>query len=224
MPEDNSGLKAVLKQPKVYEALQNVMGARRNRQEFARRMVRAQPGDRILDIGCGTGVLRTHLGDVTYIGYEPNSRYVAAGRRLLGDAAELHVGIFDEQAAAAHAAFDVAVVSAVLHHMDDEQARALFALLASCLKETGRVVTLDGVYVDGQSPIARCIIGKDRGRDVRTPTGYRQLAEPCFGSVTGTVAHKRFIPYTYWLMECAEPAQTAVARANPERRVSSSER
>jgi SAM-dependent methyltransferase len=204
MAEDNSGLKALLRLPWAYEAVQMVMGGRRGRRELAAAL-RARPGDRVLDIGCGTAILRSELGDVTYVGYEPNGDYVRAGQKMFGDRVSLHEGYFDAAAAGRHAPFDVALVSAVLHHMDDGEAAELFDLLRRCLKPDGRVVTLDNVYVDDQNPVARWLISKDRGRNVRSPEGYAALARPYFARVDGVVKHRAFIPYTHWIMECSGP-------------------
>ncbi len=200
MSERTNWLHGMLKAPRVYEAVQQAMGAEQGRKDFARDFIRARAGDRVLDIGCGPAKLLAHLPNVDYVGWEPNASYVAQARATFGHRGTFHTGIFSRRDATALPKVDIAVLSAVLHHLDDDQALDLFASLSSVLKPDGRVVTLDNVYVDGQNPIAKMIISLDRGRNVRTVEGYRSLAASRFRSVEGTVVHKRFPPYTYFYM------------------------
>jgi len=193
------------------------MGAERAIPRFVERYVRPRPGDRVLDIGCGTARLAPHLGEVTYIGYEPNGAYVKRALAEQGSRIEVHQGTFDEEAARSLDPVDLVVLSAVLHHLNDAQARSLFSLLSSVLKLDGRVVTIDNSFVDGQHPIARLLIRMDRGLNVRTPEAYAELPAPFFEAVSGEVRHQAWIPYTFWHMECSRPKapRGAVRAINP---------
>jgi SAM-dependent methyltransferase len=202
--ERERGLYAALSHPKVYETVQRLMGADRRRRHFAQQFVRAQPGDRVLDIGCGPAQLRAHLPDVEYIGWEPNAAYVEKARKSYGDRGTFHVGLFGPAQARELDPVDLVVVSAVLHHMNDAQARELFVLLRQVLKPGGRVITLDNVFIKRQNLIARLIISLDRGRHVRSPGGYEALARGVFTHVKGTIVPQSFPPYTYFYMTAAE--------------------
>jgi SAM-dependent methyltransferase len=198
--ERKHSLYAALSHATLYETVQQLMGADRRRRHFAEHFVRARPGDRILDIGCGPAHLRVHLPDVEYIGWDPNPAYVATARKTYGDRGTFHVGLFGPEQARLVAPVDIAIVSAVLHHMDDAQARELFSLLRQVVKPAGRVITLDNVYTEMQNPIARFLISLDRGRHVRSPEGYEALARGTFPHVDGTVIAQGFPPYTYFFM------------------------
>ncbi|MGG5818208.1 class I SAM-dependent methyltransferase [Falsiroseomonas sp. HW251] len=197
---EKSGLFAILRRPAVYDFVQWLFRAERNRAWFAGTYLRAREGERMLDVGCGTADILRYLPRVDYVGFEPNPDYVAAARAAHGAAGTFHAGFFDAAAAAALAPVDLALVGAVLHHMDDAQATELFALLRRVVKPGGRVVTIDNVYAPGQNPVAKLLIGLDRGRHVRAPEAYAALAAPHFGSVTGEVVHQAWPPYTFWIM------------------------
>lgn len=100
--------------------------------------------------------------------------------------------------------FDIVIVGGVLHPMTYEDARTLFSTAARVLKPGGRVVSLDNIYVDNQNPIARFIISRDRGQNVRTPEGYRALATNVFDHVIGDVVKQSFPPYTFWIMTASQ--------------------
>jgi SAM-dependent methyltransferase len=180
--------------------VQFVMGSKRSRAGFVERYVRPQPGDRILDVGCGTGELLRYLPTVEFLGFEPNPAYVERARQEFGARGQFFAKELEAADVAAMAPVDIAVVSAVLHHLDDEKARHLMELLRRAVRRDGRVVTVDNVFVPNQNPIARALISMDRGRNVRTPEGYRALAEGIFDKIEHEITHKTLPPYTHFLM------------------------
>ncbi|OQW49422.1 class I SAM-dependent methyltransferase [Candidatus Raskinella chloraquaticus] len=200
MSEIRTGLRRFLEDPRLYELVQKAMGARHNRQAFVDRYIRPRPGDRVLDVGCGPAALLSHLPGVNYTGFDPNPAYIQQAQRRYGEQGQFHAKIYDEADVCRFKPFDIAIISAVLHHLDDQEARRLFGLLRRSLKPGGRVLTLDNVYVDDQNLIARLLISLDRGQNVRSPEGYRELATGIFDDVHGDVVHKAIPPYTYYIM------------------------
>lgn len=200
MAEIRSGLRGILADPRWYEAVQSLMGSKRARQAFADRYVRPRPGDRILDIGCGPGELLRYLPDVAYFGFDPNPDYIARATQTFGSRGQFHAKEFGEDDVASLRSVDIAVISAVLHHLEDAEARNLLTLVRRVLRPGGRLVTIDNVFIPHQNPIARLLISWDRGRNVRSPEGYRALAAGVFGTIDAEIAHKSFPPYTYFIM------------------------
>ena len=76
MSETTHGLRAVLSNSKIYDLFQRIMGAKKGRTFFAERYIRAQNGDRVLDVGCGTAEIRDFLPAVEYYGFDPNPHYI----------------------------------------------------------------------------------------------------------------------------------------------------
>jgi hypothetical protein len=172
---------------------------------FVREHVRGKPGDRDLAIGCGPRVMATDLPDVTYADVEPEEPYVLAARRRFGDCARFILGTASPITSNDAGRYDVAPAVAVMHHLDDEQARELLMFARKALHWRGRLVTVDCCYTSHQSRPARFIIGLDRGRHVRTPEHYEQLIREFFSACASTVRHDLLrVPYTDFI--CEAPA------------------
>ena len=200
MAEDNSGWRRVLQNPSTYEALQALMGSSQTRRQFIERYIRPVRNDRILDIGCGPAELLRYMTDVHYVGFDPNPIYIARAKTVFGSRGTFYAKAFTEEDVDSFRPFDIAILSAVLHHLDDEEARSLFMLLRRAVRPGGRVVTIDNVFIDNQNKIAKFIISRDRGRNVRTAEGYQSLAEGVFDILDTQILHKNFPPYTYFIM------------------------
>lgn len=205
MSQKTDGLHAVLSHPRIYDLLQNLLGAKRSRTRLIRDHIRPRTGDRILDIGCGTGELFSQLpAGLHYVGFDLSESYITAARQRHGgarfecmDVADYQVSGSDEQGA------DLVLAIGILHHLDDDRARALMRTAHAALKPGGRFISLDGTYVDGQSPIAHALIARDRGKSIRTPDAYQALAQAEFGTVNGRVrGDMLYVPYTHYIMEC----------------------
>ena len=197
--EATTGLYGLLRSPWIYELVQTIFGAEKDRTIFARDHIGARSGDRVLDIGCGPGELVRYLPAITYVGYEPNLAYIERANIRFPNA-EFHAKLFEESDLPRHAPFDIAILSAVLHHMNDDEAMTLFRMLKRALKPGGRVVSQDPVFIPDQNPIARFLISIDRGRNVRTPDDYCRLARSAFVNCYGKLMHRSLPPYTRWIM------------------------
>ena len=92
----------------------------------------------------------------------------------------------------------------MLHHLDDETAAKLFTLARLALQPNGRLITFDGCYSPGQSRVAHWLLGRDRGKFVRTRAQYERLASACFSKVECHLRHDLLrIPYTHLIMRCS---------------------
>ncbi len=105
--------------------------------------------------------------------------------------------------------FDIVMANGVFHHLNDGEATQLAEIASEALKPAGRFCSFDGCFTDDQGRIARYIITKDRGLNVRVPEGYRSLVRPYFLSVELSVRHDMLrIPYTHAILVATkdEPA------------------
>jgi SAM-dependent methyltransferase len=158
---------------------------------------------RVLDIGCGPADVLQYLPRVDYAGFDANPDYIASATKNYGDRGRFYCQRVSEEALAAKESHDIVLAVGVLHHLDDAEAEQLFRLAHAALVPGGRLVTLDGVYVPGQNPVARLIISRDRGEHVRDERGYTGLAERVFSKITRAIRTDLLpIPYTHLILEC----------------------
>lgn len=205
MAQKTTGLHAILSAPWAYDLLQNLLGAQKARRRLINDHALPGPQATILDIGCGTGEIVPHLpAGASYHGFDLSALYVDAANRRFGDRAAFHcMDIADYQPEATAAPADVVLAVGILHHLDDDIAVKLMRSARSQLKPGGRLVTMDGTLVEGQSAMARNLILRDRGQNIRTPDAYRALAAEAFQDVKVIVRHDMlYVPYTHCIMEC----------------------
>ncbi|TMP94117.1 MAG: class I SAM-dependent methyltransferase, partial [Verrucomicrobia bacterium] len=118
--ESNAGLLRWLKVPFVYNLFQGVVGGNALRRKIIRNHVRARPGDKVIDIGCGPAQALQSLPQVEYLGLDINPDYIAFARRAYGDKGTFVVG--NTQSLRGDSRFkdaDIVIAIAVLHHLDD---------------------------------------------------------------------------------------------------------
>lgn len=205
MAQKTTGIAAVFSRPRVYDAFQALMGADRGRRDLVGNFIRPGPHDRILDLGCGTAdILRYLPPGVGYHGYDISPEYIEAARARYGERGRFECRIVDEAVVAALPPMDRVLAIGVLHHLDDGEAVEMLRLARRALAPGGRLVTIDPAFAPRQNPLARYLVSRDRGRNVRDADGYRHLARAAFGRVEGTLRHRAWIPYTHWIMECAD--------------------
>lgn len=204
------GLRGVLESANVYALFKNLLRSKASRQRFVSEIIRPGSDSRILDIGCGDGWILEFLpSTVEYVGYDLNPDYIDRARINYGQR-----GTFVCAAISADSAptlpgtgFDIVLALGLLHHLTDLEVAKLCEQAHAHLKIGGVFVTFDGVYVPGQSPIARFLISRDRGQMVRTPEAYLNLVGQHFSHVTSQVRTDLLrIPYTHFIMHCKREA------------------
>jgi SAM-dependent methyltransferase len=107
------------------------------------------------------------------------------------------------------ASFDIVMANGVVHHLDDASAMRLYRLAHAALKPAGRFVAVDPAFAEGQSLLARILVGNDRGKFVRTSEDYAALASRVFPDVKVSVRHDLLrVPYTHAILECSNQSES----------------
>jgi ubiquinone/menaquinone biosynthesis C-methylase UbiE len=137
-------------------------GGRRNR-VFTRLAVLsgARPGDRVLDVGCGTGYLARRLAAVvtpggSVVGVDASAAMVERARQASPGPCTFAVGVA-ERLDVGDGSFDVVTSSLMLHHLPPELRGQALAEMHRALRPGGRVLIAE--FRPPRSSIGRQLTG-----------------------------------------------------------------
>lgn len=204
MAQVTTGIRSILSYPLVYEWLQKIMGADASRIELISKFIKPYGVETVLDIGCGPAEILSYMPGVDYYGFDISSEYIEKAKLTYGVEGHFfnrNVSIEDLKVLPS---FDLVMMFGVLHHLDDDVAKAVIKIAFKALKPGGRLLTKDPCFEQGQNPIARFLISQDRGQNVRTKPGYSSLVEGHFDQEKVEVTHQAWVPYTHCVMECTK--------------------
>ena len=198
-----SGVYSILSIPFIFDAYQKLIGSDDFMKRYVREFICPFPDARILDIGCGTAQVLKYLPEnIEYVGYDLNPDYIEEASKKYKGRGDFYCERISDFSITKVNYFDIALAGGVLHHINDEEAKKLFEMTSHLLKPGGCLITYDGVYIEGQSKLAKYILSKDRGKYVRTHKQYINLARNSFSNIESLIIHDMYkIPYTAIIMK-----------------------
>ena len=157
---------------------------------------------KIVDFGCAPGSIIEYLpGQVEYVEVDAEKNYIDSAKNKYGE-----TGIFICEDILSFSPkevnyFDIAIAIGLLHHLNDEESKKLIETANKVLKPGGCLVTIDNIYIKNQSFIARFLISKDRGQNVRTLNQYLAIGQTVFPKIEYQIIHDLLrVPYTHIIM------------------------
>jgi SAM-dependent methyltransferase len=189
-----------VERPASYSRLQRFVGWSRVWERFVAEVVRAHPGARVLDVGCGPADVLLFLPEgVHYEGIDTSRDYIEGAARRHGVRGMFRVA--QVQGETPTEPYDLVLVLGLLHHLDDAVAVEVLRA-AAALAPNGRVLSLDGCRGATSTGLRGFFYDVDRGQHVRDQAGYEALARRA-----GLVPHSQRwagmlrVPYTLLVME-----------------------
>jgi len=196
-----SGAYRLITVPSIYKGLMFSLGADRAISRYVDEILQPKPGMKVLDVGCGPANVLAYLPSVDYTGIDLNEKHIAHARERYGARGRFIVGNATDDLKQEERAFDLINVSALLHHLADDEAISLFRSLKRLLKDDGKIVTFDNVWLPSQRIVVKLINKLDSGMNIRTPEGYLRLLNGLGFEVQTRVFHDLLrIPYDHVVM------------------------
>lgn len=161
-------------------------GQRRAMQQRTIALANLRPGERALDVGCGTGalalVVQRRVGAAGFVaGIDPGAQQIARARAKAARQRlpiDFRIGVI-ERLPFADQSFDVVFSTLMMHHLPAPLKRQGLAEIARTLKPGGRLVIADFIHKqDRQGQSQRFHAGGSRMRDLAAlaaDAGFSQI-------------------------------------------------
>lgn len=190
--------------PIGYQAFQKANGAGKMRRILTREYIRPNPGETILDIGCGTADIRPYLGPfISYTGIDLSSSYIKHNQeRYRGDVSTTFICENLDRYILHAPTYDKVLLMGVLHHINDEKVRELLSALPRLLCPGARIITMDGCHTHQLNTFEKALLRYDRGKFVRSLPEWEALFSACLPGASYDIRKDLYyLPYNQILFQ-----------------------
>ena len=190
--------------PLIYKFIQSVMSGTSLRTSIIKKNI-TKNNLKILDIGCGPAQILEHIPECDYYGYDIDSRSIqSAKKKYHKKNHRFFCRKFNKAELKKLPKFDFVIFFGILHHLSNKEADRMLSLCKKIMKKNSKLLTEDPIFVEKQNMIAKFLIEKDRGINVRKKQQYINLLKKHFKKIKNKVTHQFFIPYTWFTTICSK--------------------
>ena len=201
MSQKTNNIYSLFSNTLFYSLSQKIMSGTSFRENIAKKYIKKDKL-KVLDIGCGPAEILNSLPRVKYFGYDINPAYINYAKKKYKNKGNFYCKKFTKKEIKKLPMFDCVLLFGILHHLNDNEINNLIPLIKKVLKKGGKIITEDPILIKNQNLIARFIINKDRGDNVRDKKGYLKILNKYFKRIKSKIYHQKFIPYTWFVMVC----------------------
>ena len=159
---------------------------------------RGAPGEKILDIGCGTGEFSVLFNPASYTGVDIEPAYIAYAKNN-------YKGIFMEGDATSmnfsNNSFDRVVIIGVLHHLSDEVSLRVLKEARRVLKPNGNMLVMEDVATPEDGKLTGLLHKLDKGDYIREAEEYSALVGSVFEVKDSLKIRSGICPYQVFILK-----------------------
>jgi len=190
--------------PLVYRIIQYIMSGTSFRNSIIKKNIK-KSNLKILDIGCGPAQILEQIPRCDYYGYDIDQRSIQyAKKKYRKKNYHFYCKKFNKTEIKKLPKFDFVIFFGILHHLSNKEADKMLTLCKRTMKKNSKLLTEDPILVEKQNIIAKFLIEKDRGINVRQKKEYINLLKKHFKKIKNKVTHQFFIPYTWFTTICSK--------------------
>jgi len=190
--------------PLVYRIIQYIMSGTSFRNSIIKKNIK-KSNLKILDIGCGPAQILEQIPRCDYYGYDIDQRSIQyAKKKYRQKNYHFYCKKFNKTEIKKLPKFDFVIFFGILHHLSNKEADKMLTLCKRIMKKNSKLLTEDPILLEKQNIIAKFLIEKDRGINVRQKKEYINLLKKHFKKIKNKVTHQFFIPYTWFTTICSK--------------------
>lgn len=190
--------------PLIYKIIQGVMSGTSFRNGIIKKNI-TKNNLKILDIGCGPAQILEHIPKCDYYGYDIDRRSIQyAKKKYYQKNYHFYCKKFNKTELKKLPKFDFIIFFGILHHLSNKEVHEILKLCKKIMKKNSKLLTEDPILLENQNVIAKFLIKKDRGLNVRDKQEYINLLKKHFKKIKNKVTHQYFIPYTWFTTVCSK--------------------
>ena len=190
--------------PLIYKIIQGVMSGTSFRNGIIKKNI-TKNNLKILDIGCGPAQILEHIPQCDYYGYDIDDRSIQyAKKKYHQKNYHFYCKKFNKTELKKLPKFDFIIFFGILHHLSNKEVHEILKLCKKIMKKNSKLLTEDPILLENQNVIAKFLIKKDRGLNVRDKQEYINLLKKHFKKIKNKVTHQYFIPYTWFTTVCSK--------------------